>query len=239
MNIAIITAGGVGARMHSKDKPKQFLKIDGKPILIHTVLHFEKCDYIDAIIITCVNGWIDYTEEIIRDFGINKVKSIVLGGETGQLSIFNGLCEAKRLFDTERNIVLIHDGVRPLINPEIITENIKSVEKYGSAITIGKVKETVIEINENNDVIKVPDRNFARHAKAPQGFWLDDLYETHIRAMKDGKYNFVDSCSMMFYYGKTLHTIDGLEDNIKVTTPQDYFSVRALLNFQGDDPSYE
>src|SRR5690554_1232828 len=123
MNIAIIFAGGVGIRMNSKEKPKQFLQLHGKPIIIYTLEVFEHHPQIDGIIVACVPEWIMYLQKLLIKFHIKKVSAIVPGGETGQLSIFNGLAAAEKLFPDD-SVVLIHDGVRPLINEQIITDNI-------------------------------------------------------------------------------------------------------------------
>ena len=147
MNIAVIFAGGVGKRMHSKECPKQFLKIYNKPIIIHTLEYFEKHPLIDAIVISCVEEWMPYLEELIYKYRIEKVKKVVVGGETGQLSIYNGLKAAEDVANGEKAIVLIHDGVRPLINAKLITDNIESVKKNGSAITTAVVKETILVVN--------------------------------------------------------------------------------------------
>ena len=116
MNIGVIFAGGVGSRMHSKEMPKQFLKVHDKPIIIHTLEHFEKNEEIDAIVIACVSDWISYLEKLLYKYRIEKVKKIVSGGESGQLSIYNGLCAAAEVAVGSKSIVLIDDGVRPLIN---------------------------------------------------------------------------------------------------------------------------
>lgn len=147
MNIAVIFAGGVGSRMHSKDRPKQFLEMYNKPIIIHTLEYFENHSMIDAIVVVCIKDWIPYLNKLLYKFRIEKVKSVVPGGETGQLSIYNGLKSAKQIAKDEKSIVLIHDGVRPLINEKVISDNIQSVIKYGSAITTAKVKETIGYIN--------------------------------------------------------------------------------------------
>ena len=116
MNIAVIFAGGIGSRMKSKSKPKQFLLMHGKPIIIHTLEIFEAHDEIDAIVVSCVEEWIPYLVDLIQKYNIKKVKKAVHGGETGQLSIYNGLCAAEEVAGGQKSIVLIHDGVRPLIN---------------------------------------------------------------------------------------------------------------------------
>lgn len=153
MNIAVIFAGGVGSRMHSKDRPKQFLEMYNKPIIIHTLEYFENHSMIDAIVVVCIKDWIPYLNKLLYKFRIEKVKSVVPGGETGQLSIYNGLKSAKQIAKDEKSIVLIHDGVRPLINEKVISDNIQSVIKYGSAITTAKVKETILVVNEGTSVI--------------------------------------------------------------------------------------
>ena len=238
MNIAVIFAGGVGKRMNSKEKPKQFLKMHDKPIIIHTLEKFEKNNNIDAIIIACVEGWIEYLKELIDYYHISKVKKVVPGGDTGQLSIYAGLNAAYSMFGNERNIVLIHDGVRPLINDDVINRNIESVKKNGSAITSVKVTETIMEVNDDGSIKYIPDRSHSRLARAPQSFWLDEILEAHNRALSEGKSDFIDSCTMMNYYGKKMYLIDGPIENIKVTTPQDFYIMRAILDAQENSQIY-
>ena len=221
MNIGVIFAGGVGSRMHSKDRPKQFLDIYNKPIIVHTIEHFQNSEDIDSIVVVCIEGWIDYMNQLVYQYRLNKVKKIVPGGKTGQLSIYNGLIAAQEIARDEENIVLIHDGVRPLINEELIKRNIQDVKDYGSSITSGIVKETIVEIYDNNDIKLVPDRAHSRVAKAPQCFWLKDILSAHKKAMNEQSFNFIDSCSMMKYYGYKLHMTDGPYENIKITTPDE------------------
>ncbi len=229
MNIAVIFAGGVGARMNSKDRPKQFLELYNKPIIIHTLDVFEQSTDIDAIVISCVEEWIPYLEELLYRFRIEKVRKIVPGGATGQLSIFNGLVAAKEVAGDSDAIVLIHDGVRPLINGQVISDNIQSVQKHGSAITTAVVKETILVVNGDDSIDYVPDRSKSRVAKAPQSFWLQDILAVHEQAMADGITNFVDSCTMLQHYGKPLYLVDGPGENIKITTPDDFYAMRAIL----------
>lgn len=238
MNIGVIFAGGVGTRMHSKDRPKQFLELYNKPIIIHTLEHFENNDEIDAVVIACVEEWIPYLEKLLYKFRIEKVKKVVPGGKTGQLSIYNGLKAAKEIAGEEKSIVLIHDGVRPLINPELLSANISSVKDYGSAITAGIVKETIVVVGDDLDVEQVPSRKNSRMAKAPQSFWLDEILDVHERALTDGEDNSIDSCTLMKQYGKHLHMIDGPYENIKITTPDDFYTMRAILEAKENSQIY-
>lgn len=240
MNIGVIFAGGVGSRMHSKDKPKQFLEIYNKPIIIYTLEYFENNKDIDAIVIACVEEWIPYLQNLIHKYNIKKVMRVVPGGKTGQLSIYNGLCAARDISfsNVDDSIVLIHDGVRPLINSELLSQNIKCVEKYGSCITAGVVKETIVVIDENNVIQTVPSRRNSRVAKAPQSFWLKDILSVHKKALADGLDNSIDSCTLMQQYGYKLHMIDGPYENIKITTPDDYYTMRAILQAREDQQIY-
>lgn len=229
-HIGVIFAGGVGSRMHSKERPKQFLEVHSKPIIIHTLEHFEKNDEIDAVVIACVSEWIDYLSELIYKYRIDKVKKIVPGGTTGQLSIYNGLCAAKEIAGDDPAIVLIHDGVRPLISPELLSSNIACVKEHGSCITAGIVKETIVVVDRNGRVESVPSRDKSRVAKAPQSFWLHDILAAHDQALEQGIDSSIDSCTLMSQFGHDLYMIDGPYENIKITTPDDFYTMRAILD---------
>ena len=230
MNIGVIFAGGVGSRMHSKEMPKQFLKVHDKPIIIHTLEHFEKNNEIDAVVIACISDWIPHLEKLLYQYRIEKVKKIVGGGESGQLSIYNGLCAAEEVAAGNKAIVLIHDGVRPLINSKLLSDNIRCVKENGSAVTAGIVKETIVVIDKRGCIEQVPSRDNSRVAKAPQSFWLDEILSVHRQAIKDGVTNSIDSCTLMNRYGYSLFMLDGPYENIKITTPDDFYTMRAILD---------
>ncbi len=235
LNIAVIFAGGTGVRMNSKDdKPKQFLEVRGKPIIVYTIEIFERAEQIDAIIVVCVDGWIDYMHKLVYKYRLDKVKAIVVGGESGQESIYHGLVTAKEKFglieNGRKNIVLIHDGVRPLINENIIDLNIKSVIQYGSAITASIAKETFVLVDDNESVESIPSRKHSRIAKAPQSFYLCDILEIHEKARKSGIYNAIDSCTLMSMFDQKLAIVEGPYENIKITTPDDFYMFRALCD---------
>ncbi|HGA1267571.1 TPA: 2-C-methyl-D-erythritol 4-phosphate cytidylyltransferase, partial [Streptococcus suis] len=168
---AVIFAGGSGSRMKTTTKPKQFLELHGKPIIIHTIEHFENHPLVDQIVIVCIEGWIEYLETLLSKFQIKKVVKVVPGGTTGQMSIFNGLEALSGNIEND-DIVLIHDGVRPLIDAEIITNNIECVRNNRTAITVKPVIETVIQVNEDNAITNVVDRDSCQTAVAPQSFYL-------------------------------------------------------------------
>lgn len=238
MNIGIIFAGGVGSRMHSKERPKQFLTLNGKPIIVHTIKHFQKCDDIDAIVVVCIKDWIEYFNDLVYKYRLTKIRKVIDGGKTGQLSIYNGLLAAEEISNKPDDIVLIHDGVRPLINKELISKNIECVKKHGSCITCSIVKETIIEINDDSSIKNIPDRAHSRVAKAPQSFYLGDILKVHRAALKNNKVDYIDSCTMMREAGYNLHMIDGPYENIKITTPDDFYTMRAILEAKENEQIY-
>lgn len=229
MNLALIFAGGTGQRMNTKTKPKQFLELNGKPIIIHTIDKFENHPLIDAVVVVCIEAWIPYMNKLLEKYQLKKVKWVVPGGDTGQKSIWNGL---NALWEDETvprdALVLIHDGVRPLINEETISENIACAEKYGNAITVTVASETIINVGEENQVAAILDRGVCRLARAPQTFRLKDIVSAHQQAETDGAESMIDSAMLMFHYGYVLHTVEGPVENIKITTPSDFYIFRAI-----------
>ena len=227
MNVAIIFAGGVGQRMHSGSTPKQFLEHRGKPILVYTLEHFQRNPRIDGIILVSVEGWIDYCRELLQKFRLTKVSAIVPGGSNGYESISNGLRKAGELYP-EDTVVLIHDGVRPLIDQDIIDKDIDSVLEHGSAITVSPAIETIV-ISKDGKADEIIDRSCCKIAKAPQCFRLCDILSAHRKADEEGLTGFIDSASLMYHYGKELHMVEGPVDNIKITTPADFFVFKAFV----------
>lgn len=239
MNYALIFAGGVGSRMNSKARPKQFLEIHGKPILIHTIEHFENHEEIDAICLVIVEEWLSYTKLLVEKYNIKKVKWIIRGAKTALGSQFNGLdAIRKSKVYSEKDIVLIHDGVRPLINDKVITDCIESVKKFGSAVTVAPAIETIIRTEENDIIKDTFPRSECQLARAPQSFYIGEIICAHNRAISDGICDFVDSTSMMLHYGYKIHTIEGPAENIKVTNPADFYVCRALLDAKENSQIY-
>lgn len=230
MNIALIFAGGVGSRMHTKSRPKQFLELNGKPVIIYTLELFDNHHNIDKIVVVCVEPWIPFLKKMLKKFEINKVVTIVPGGETGQDSIYNGLCAAKALSKGMENktTVLIHDGVRPLITEETITANIEKVKECGSCITCIPATETFV-VKQSDGSLEIPERSASLIARAPQSFILKDILSAHRKAIAEERHDFIDSCTMMSHYGYKLGLIEGPMENIKITTPTDYFIFRAMV----------
>ena len=229
MNIALILAGGTGQRMNTKSKPKQFLELHGKPIIVYTLEAFENHEEIDGIVVVCLEEWIPYVERLAQKFYLEKIRAIVPGGETRQESMYFGLCKVKQFCQAD-DLVLVHDGVRPLIDGETITRNIRGAKKNGNAITTTPVTETVALETETGKIGEVLDRNRCRTAKAPQSFRVGDLLNCHEKARAVNKKDFIDSASLMKHYGHELYAVEGNVENIKITTPMDFYVFRAIVD---------
>lgn len=226
-NIAIIFAGGSGKRMQTKARPKQFLELHGKPIIIYTLELFEAHPEIDGIYVACVAEWIDHLRALVGRYGLTKVKRVVPGGATGQESIYNGLAAAEDDRCDADTVALIHDGVRPLIDAETISANIRLCREQGACITCVPAIETLV-VKQPDGTLSIPSRADSLIARAPQTFRLGDILEAHRRARSEGRNDFIDSCTMMSHYGRRMATVVGPMENIKITTPTDFYIFRAI-----------
>lgn len=231
-NIAIVFAGGSGARMGS-GLPKQFLEINGKPIIIHTLEIFEEHPEIDEIYVSCKEDYIAKLQKMVKKHMISKVMNIVPGGATGQDSIYHALVAAKENNDDD-SIVLIHDGVRPCITKELIDEVLVCVKEHGSAITCSAMFETPVISHDGITVDEVPPRALFYTAQAPQCFYLGDVIDAHVKMRKDnpGYKGVVDTCTLMRLLGKDVKIVVGPRGNIKVTTPEDLYIFRAMIQYK-------
>lgn len=233
MNIAIIFAGGVGQRLNNdKAIPKQFLNIKDKPILIYTLEIFQKHPKIDKIYLSILPEYKEYAVELCKKYSIDKIASIVDGGFCAMDSIYNALNEAHKN-NSDDSIVLIHDGVRPVLNSDVIDKNIESVKKFNSAITAIPCNETIIVSDDFKEVKKVPIRKETFKAQAPQSFYLKDIVEAHneIRKINPKYENIVDNCTLYNALNKKLHLVEGNFGNIKITTPEDVYVLKGILEF--------
>jgi len=229
MNTALIFAGGTGQRMNTRSTPKQFLQLHNKPIIVYTIEQFNDHPDVDGIVIACLESHIDHMEDLKKQFRLNKIKRIVPGGSTGQGSIYNGLKAIEADYPSDTT-VMVHDGVRPLVDQETISACIECVKHYGNAVTVVPATETVVADCKGNMVGEIMNRSRCQLARAPQCFRLDQLLECHEKALAEGKSDFIDSASLMQYYGHDVYTVVGKMENIKITTPMDFYIFRALLD---------
>jgi 2-C-methyl-D-erythritol 4-phosphate cytidylyltransferase len=228
MVTALIFAGGTGQRMNSRSKPKQFLEMHGKPIIIYTIEHFEFHQSVDNIVIVCLKEWIDELKGLLKRYGITKVIRIVPGGETGHDSIYCGLKVMKEMAEDD-DIVLIHDGVRPLITSDLIDRNIEMVEECGNAITSEPARESVVMSIDGKKIYDVPPRRQMYVAKAPQSFRYGRILKLYEKAQEE-QVKTIDSAHLCSLYDEPMNIVLSTKNNMKITDPADYYMYRALYD---------
>ncbi|HAV19915.1 MAG TPA: 2-C-methyl-D-erythritol 4-phosphate cytidylyltransferase [Firmicutes bacterium] len=233
MNTALIIAGGSGKRMNS-DIPKQFIEVANKPIIIHTLEAFARHPGIDEILVVCLEEWIERLWGMVRKFNIPKVKYIVKGGSSGQLSCFNGL-ETLRDHLSDDDFVVIHDAIRPLMPEIIITELLRIAHEYGNACSSLPMHETLILTENQAFGSKSLDRDLVRRVQTPQAYRYGELYSVHKQALEKGITNSVYANTLMVDFGKTIYFSLGFDNNVKITTSEDLTLFKALLTMDERD----
>ena len=231
MNIALLTAGGTGNRM-GQDIPKQFMTIDNKPVIIYTMEAFQVHPEIDAIGVVCLQGWEVVLQSYANQYNITKLKWIFKGGDSNQESIQNGIAGLKEAGCSESDIILIQDGVRPLVSKEIISNNIAVCQKYGYAVTGLTCKEAIMElVDDTIREITIPREKLIR-TQTPHTYRLGTLLDGHKAALEKGITNTVASCTLFGALGVTeQHLVRGSEQNgLKLTSPEDIELFKALLH---------
>jgi len=214
--------------MSSATLPKQFLEIHGTPLIVHTIQHFQDHPDIDRIAVSILPEWRDRFARLVARYELTKVNWIVDGGATGQESRHRAL-RAIANDCPEDTIVLLHDGVRPLINADVISENIRAVAERGPAITSTKFNETIVA-SSDGIVDDVLPRDLLYVAQAPQSLRLGLALEIYDNAVADGDNDSIDTCSLLRRYGHTIYRVDGPRSNIKITTAEDYYICRAFFD---------
>ena len=233
-NIALIIAGGVGARTH-QDIPKQFIHVKDVPVIIYTLQAFQNHPQIDAIEVVCLEGWHDVLWAYSKQFGISKLENVVNGGETGQDSIRNGLWDIAERYKEDDDIVLIHDSIRPMVSAEIISDNIRVAREYGNAITVIPCAEAMMQTEDGVVSTGSYPRDRLKRTQTPQAFHIGDICDLHRRALEAGITNSVASCTLKIEMGEQVYFSAGSEKNIKLTTVEDIDIFKALLAAKRSD----
>ena len=229
MNIAVVFAGGVGARMGAK-VPKQFLELDGKPVLAHTLGLFQDHPLVDGIVLVVAPEYFDDCRALAAEYGMAKPPSFAGSGASAEEWINPALRAPAGTYPPD-TVVLLHDGVRPYVMPEVITANIEAVEKFGNAITYTPCYETIVLSKDGSRIDAIPYRRESYTAQAPQSFRLGEILAAHerIRARPEGYADMVDQATICWTLGIPIHLVPGNRGNVKITTPEDIVSLEALL----------
>ena len=227
-NVALIIAGGSGNRMH-QDIPKQFLTVNERPVIIYTLEAFERHPEIDAIAVVCLDGWEQVLRVYAKQFNITKLKYIIPGGETGYKSIQNGIFELEKHYKPE-DMILIHDAIRPMVPPEVISDALRVAMKYGNATPVFGYAEAMLATEDGITASGALNKAKVRRVQAPQAYHIGDLCNLHRRAIEAGITNSETSCTLMLELGGEVYFSAGSEKNIKLTTVEDIDIFKALLN---------
>lgn len=235
MNIALLIAGGSGNRM-GQDIPKQFMHVDGCPIIIHTMRCFQKHPDIDVIAVVCLKGWETVLQAYANQFSIDKLKYIFPGGKSGMESIHNGIYGLKDAGCDDKDLVLIHDSVRPLLSQDIISSNIAICKAYGYAITGIQCREAILESEDGfSSTTSIPRDKLIR-TQTPQTFRLRNILNVHEEAKVKSIVDSVASCTLVAEVGgREMHIVPGSEKNIKITTVEDLEILKALMHTSKDE----
>lgn len=237
MNIAVIIAGGSGHRM-GQEIPKQFINVYDKPVLIYTLEGFQQHPQIDAIEVVCLDGWQEVTWAYARQFNISKLKWIVTGGDTGQESIRNGVYHLEGKASPE-DIIIIHDGIRPLVDASVLTDVIKTAQKYGNGVSSLPYNEQIFIVDKEDETITreyIP-RETLRRVSTPQAYQFNKLDKAYHEAFEKeiGIYGSAYTNTMMVLLGETLHFAAGSDKNIKLTTKDDLEMFKSYLKMDKDN----
>ena len=235
MNVALVIAGGSGHRM-GQDIPKQFINVYDKPVLIYTLEGFQKHPQIDAIEVVCIDGWHDVLRAYAKQFGIDKLKWVVSGGKTGQESIRNGVYSLEGKASDE-DIIIIHDGIRPLVDETVLTDVILKAQKYGNAVTSLPYNEQIFVIDDEISTTKYIPRETLRRVSTPQAYRFGTLNARYHEAFEKevGIYGSSYTNTMMVELGERLYFAAGSEKNIKLTTKDDLDMFKAYLKADKDN----
>ena len=227
MTAALIIAAGTGQRMQL-ETPKQFLRVRGKPILVHTLERFQNHPEIDAILVVTLPDWIEQVKSYADTYGLGKLRWVVPGGATGQESIRNGVDELARHLAPE-DIVLVHDGIRPMVSAGIISDNIETCRRLGNAITILPSADGICRSVDGKSSAILDNRDELWRTQTPQAVPLKTLVWAHEQARQQGLSNVVATFALLIKLGVRVYFSRGSETNVKITTQADLAIFRALL----------
>lgn len=230
-NIALIIAGGVGARMQQAI-PKQFMTVFDKPIIAYTMEKFEKHPSIDVIAVVCLEGWDNILASYAKQYKITKLKHIIPAGSVGQESIKNGIFELAKHY-SEDSVVLIHDAIRPNLSKDIISDCLSSIETKGFTVVVVPCNEAMMETYDFESSEKSFPRDNLKRTQTPQGAKLGQLVNLHNKAKEMGITNSIATCTLVTEVGEKIYFSAGSGKNIKITTPEDIDIFKALLKQEG------
>lgn len=225
-----ILAGGIGSRM-GNEKPKQYINIGGKPIILHTIEKFCLCNEFEEILILCPKDWVEYTKGLVKKYiaEIDRVR-VIEGGETRNETIQNAIDYIEMTGNLDNNTIIVtHDAVRPFVTYRIIKDNIEAAEKYGACDTVVPATDTIVESKDNDIISAIPDRSKLYQGQTPQSFNAMKLRTLYRELAPEEKDILTDAAKIFVIKGHPVKLIKGENSNIKITYPYDLTVAESLL----------
>lgn len=231
MNFGVILAGGIGSRMGNVEKPKQFLTVGDKPIIIHTLEKFYVNSSFEKIIVLCPNAWVSYTKDIVKKYLKNEDRIVIIpGGDTRNETIMNSIRYIEENYGLDDDTIIVtHDSVRPFVTHRIIEDNIRYAKEYGACDTVISATDTIVESQDGKIISAIPERSKMYQGQTPQSFnarELKELYESLTDAEKE---ILTDAAKILVMKGRPVHLVEGEVFNIKITYPYDLRVAETLI----------
>lgn len=228
MNYVILLAGGVGKRMGA-DIPKQFIKVEGKPIIVYSIENFQRNEQIEKIVVVCVKDWIDYVKELVKEYSLTKVEWIIEGGSTGHDSIKNGVFFLKDKVNPD-DYIIVHDAVRPILPQKAINEVLRVAHEKGNASSSIACHPPIVYTEDGESGVRDVDREHVMLTASPQAYKFSLALSCYEKAEAENKNNFTFTSSLLIHYGERVYFAKGTTSNIKVTKKEDIALFEALLS---------
>lgn len=232
MNIALILAGGTDSRFQMS-VPKQFVNVFNRPVIVYTLEAFQRHNDIDAIMVSCLDGWQEMVRAYAKQFNISKLKWVVLGGKDGQASARNGIMALKKECRDD-DVIILHDSIRPFVSEEIITDSLKVCRMHGMGVAAVRTMDTIMKTNDG----KVGTESISRYSivriQTPQSYKMEKLWDVHEKAMERGIVGEVDTNSVISKLGEPVYFSKGSDLNLKINTVEDVEMFKALYKMQKD-----
>lgn len=231
MIFGVVLAGGIGSRMGNVEKPKQFLTIGDKPIIIHTLEKFYVNDKFEQIIVLCPTQWVEHTKNLIKKYLKDENRVVVIpGGETRNDTIMNAIAHIEKNFSVDDDTIIVtHDSVRPFVTHRIIEDNIKYAMKYGACDTVIPATDTIVESSNHDTISNIPDRSMMYQGQTPQSFKVKKLKQLFNELSDEEKEILTDAAKILVIKGEPVYLVDGEVFNIKITYPYDLRVAETLI----------
>lgn len=231
MNFGVILAGGIGSRMGNVEKPKQYLTVGDKPIIIHTLEKFYVNSNFEKIIVLCPQQWVGHTKDLVKKYLNDENRVVVIqGGETRNETIMNSIRYIEENYGLQEDTIIVtHDSVRPFVTHRIIEDNIRYAKEFGACDTVITATDTIVQSEDGQIISSIPERSKMYQGQTPQSFNAKELKDLYLSLSNEEKEILTDAAKIFVIKGKPVHLVDGEVFNIKITYPYDLRVAETLI----------